>query len=297
MEPKSAAPRQGRLSPFTEYFPLASPISGTVTIGSTGSLSGSGSGWQTGENKITFNPAQDNQYYSLSLQPPQGWMWNESAALQISPDDDNLCGFFSNHPSIAAFNSPDNQTAQVLTMILSLVDAASQPVSFTVFLHFPTASSAGMNGNPSTPQPLTGLVEGTILGTVEVDPNNADHVAGVEWECVGAGCSAENNTEEGGRIFLKPFSILEVAVKAWDLSLNVSGEGWEMGDAPAFEVCPPSNPNCGVVFAGPAIKAYNHLQHDDAPRSFNLALKLTNETLTQWIDDPAIAFDPPDPPI
>lgn len=295
MGPNAEARPQDGSSPITtSSITLTSPTSGNVTIGSTGSLSGSGTGWEAEGNVITFSPSSDNGFYSLSLQPPQGWTWNTSFSLQFFQGDDNVCGFYSNNPSIVAFNGSGNQAVQVLTAVLNLLDASSQPVSFTVFLHFPTeASSTEPSGDPCSPQPLTGLVEGVVLGEVHTAQNNADEIDHIDWESVAAGASA--SAEDGGQISVKPFSAPGVAVKAWHLNLEVEGEGWELGTSPAFQISVPSNPQCGLVFPGSGLKVYNHLQSEDGPQTFNLGLRMVKGALVDWIDDPAVVFDPPDP--
>ena len=299
MEPKTAAPLQGSSSPFKELIPLGpSPITGTITIGTDGSLTGSSStsGWQVQGNVITFGP-QQSDYYSLSLQKPDEWTWNISSTLQIFQGGDNVCGFFSNNPSIAAFNSSANQTPQLLTMILNLEDANHQAVPVTVFLSFPAGQlSVQPPTGPFSLQPINDPVEGEILGTVHTVPGNPDQISHIDWETVSVACTTSNNTGEGGEIKLKPISGLGLEVKAWHVWLAASGEGWSLGPSPAFEVCIASNLNCGVVFPGPGLKVYNHLHHEDSGQTLILALKMTKGTLTQWLQDPTVVFEPPDPP-
>ena len=297
MEPNAAAPLHDRRSLRTmNAIALGSAITGTITIGTDGSLSGSSStsGWQADGSVITFGSRSDTDFYSLTLQPPEGWSWNPSSSLQIFQDDGdgNSCGFFSNHHSIAAFNT-NNQTVQVLPMILDLVNESSVPQPFTVFLLFPTATSSATPSGSFSPQVFTEPFEGVVLGEVHNAENNPGAVGHIEWESVAAGFSASSQGE--GQISIKPLSLLEIAVKAWHVNLEVAGDGWELGSSPAFQVSVLSNPQCGLVFPGSGLKVYNHLHSDHSSQTFNLALRLVKGELSEWIDDPAVVFDPPDP--
>ena len=298
MEPKTAASLHRRRSAhLMNAISLGSAITGTITIGTDGSLSGSSStsGWQADGDVITFGSRLDAQFYSLTLQPPLGWSWNPSSSLQIFQDDGdgNSCGFFSNHATIAAFNT-DNQAVQVLPMILNLVNESSVPQTFTVFLLFPTATSSTTPSGSFSPQVFTEPFEGVVLGEVHNAENNPDAVGHIEWESVAAGFSASE--QEEGEISIKPLSLLEVEVKAWHVNLEVAGDGWELGSSPAFQVSVPSNPQCGLVFPGSGLKVYNHLHSDHSAQTFILGLRLVKGTLSQWVDDPTVVFEPPDPP-
>lgn len=292
MEPNAAAPPQGS-SVFPARIVLDNPIPGTVTIASDGSLSISGtSDVQAQGHVLTFDPRSDGSFYSLTLLPPPGWSWDPSSSLQYFQGDDNVCGFYSNFSSIQAFNSSESQTAQVLNVLLNLLDGDSNPAPRTISLHFPTpSSSTEPSGDSFDPQPIPGNpVTGGISGSVQ---GGTTAVTGIQWTGSGTGWSTED-TPSGGQFTFKPSMNQD---RAWNLSLEVSGNHWEMGEAPAFEVSPASNSNCGVVFMGPHLKAYSALPENGIRQSFTLALKLTNtqSSVNQWLGDPAVVFDPPDP--
>lgn len=283
---------------------IQNQINGTVKIISTGGipgLTGEGSGWAAQGSVITFAPV-DNAFYVLTLEPPTDWTWNPSASLEIFHGEANLCGFYSNQTVIMAFNGTENQAPQVLRAIFNLQNENGLPAPFTVFLHFPAGTvQPDEEESPAQAMPIPAPSQQSIECTAIVDGNN--HVTGVQVEGSGRGWSTSNPTGEG-QITLQPVSDPVSTVTTWNLGLDFPENGWHLAssptfDSPTFEVYFENERACGVVFMGPRMKVYNFLPPGGAQQTFTLGLRLTNEDGqdTQWVDDPTVLFDPPDPPV
>lgn len=300
MKPNAAELPQDSSSPVTMTgFVVNSMPTGTVTIVNTDgilSLTGSGVGWVALGNVITFEP-EDGVLHVLTLQAPQDWSWNPSAFLEVFHGEANLCGFYSTEAKLQVFNGTNKLAPHVLGVIFNLEDENNEPAPFPVLLHFPTSPSSSEEEEISAQaRPIPTPIQDQIIHC-SPSLNSHQEVDHLDLANSGRGWST-SNTLEGGEIRMRPVSDSEGTTTTWKLHLHFGMSEWQLAGEASFQVYFEFEHQCGVVFQGPEIKAYNYLPPGAAHKTFMLGLKLMNVNTgaIKWLDDPTIVFDPLDPP-